>query len=276
MKKLLTAIMALGFAATSLVGCKKGKGNNSNPHGDDQVIAVVDIFGVPELSTKVQSGTLLDDLDTNSDQYALDANEAKWVYLNDQGYEIDVQKSVYLSFEIRYILKLTLYASEGYRFNNQTAITMNGNIESPRKDFDNGGRKLTLYKEYQPLDPVVRRVMIQGVTEPVGGEYATTSGIELYNCEGAWVQSSTVSTYWIHNGDYKFDNGNMFTAGKEYIIKVMIEGARYNYFGQQRRCTFANDVEVTVNGKTATNITFYQNNESISVKYSFTAVDPEA
>ena len=91
---------------------------------------------------------------------------------------------------------------------------MNGNIESPRKDFDNGGRKLTLYKEYQPLDPVVRRVMIQGVTEPVGGEYATTTGIDLYNCEGAWVQSSTSATYWIHNGDYKFDNGNMFTAGK--------------------------------------------------------------
>ena len=276
MKKLLTAIMALGFATTSLVGCKKGKGNNSNPHGDDQVIAVVDILGVPELSTKVQSGTLLDDLDTNSDQYTLDADEAEWVYLNAQGYEIDVQKSYYLSFEIRYILKLTLYASEGYRFNNQTAITMNGNIESPRKDFDNGGRKLTLYKEYQPLDPVVRRVMIQGVTEPVGGEYATTSGIDLYNCEGAWVQSSTSSTYWIHNGDYKFDNGNKFTAGKEYIIKVMIEGSRYDYFGQQRRCTFANDVVVTVNGKTATNITFYSNNESISVKYSFTAVDPEA
>ena len=275
MKKLLTTIFALGMVM-SLAACNKGKGkSNPGPSDNREAIAVVDIFGVKNPSVLVRSGALLEDIDTNSEQYSLDSNGSGWTYLNQSGYEVDLYTSYSMDFEIAYTLKLVLYANEGYKFTNNTAITINANIETPRTEIANNGRTLKIWKAFDALDPVVHRVIIQGVTEPVGGEYATTTGIETYNCEGAWVQNSTSATYWIHNGNYKFDNGNMFTAGKEYIIKVMVEGRRYDYYGEDRRCTFADDLTVTINGRPATNILIYDDKDSFSVQYSFTASNPE-
>ena len=273
MKKLFTAIFALGMVM-SLASCNKGK-SNSKPSDNRQAIGVVDVFGVKSPSISVSSGTLLEDMDVNSEQYSLDTDESMWVYTNQSGQEVNLYKSAYMTFEIAYTLKIVLNASKGYKFTNNTAITINANIESSRKEIADNGETLKIWKAFDALDPVIHRVMIQGVTEPVGGEAAVTAGIELYNCEGAWVQNSTTATYWIHNGDYKFDNGNIFTAGKTYTIKVLVEGRRYDYYGEDRRCTFADDLTVTVNGRPATDITIYEAKDSFSVKYSFTASTPE-
>ena len=276
MKKLFTTFFALGMAM-SLAACNKGKGkSNPGPTDDREAIAVVDVFGVNNPSALVRSGALLESIDVNSEQYSLDTSETRWTYPNEQGYQVDLQKSYSMDFEIAYTLKLVLYASEGYKFTDNTAITINSNIETPRTEIANNGRTLKIYKAFDALDPVVHQVIIQGVTEPVGGEFATTTGIETYNCEGARVEGSTTATFWTWNGDYKFPNGNQFTAGTQYTIKVQLEGRHYDYYGESRQCTFADDVAVIINGKPVANgnITFHRDT-SISARYTFTATTPE-
>ena len=270
MKKLLTTFLAVGFAATSLIGCNKNKGNKSGPSDGRHEIRVVDVFGVDVPSTLVANGDLLAELDTNSEQYSLDSSLTCWTYLDQDGARRDLPKSYRMTFETAYSLKLVLHASEGFKFAKNTTITISSIAESLAKDIYNNGSTIEFYKTFDPISPVVDRVAIQGVTEPVDGETATTTGINLYNCEGARVELGTSSTYWIYN-NYKFENGNEFVAGREYTIKIRIEARSYQYNNENKYCTYATNVAVTINGRSVSNITTSSDGRTLTANYSFIA-----
>ncbi len=275
MKKLLSTVFALGMVM-SLIACNKGKGNNNPnppepPAPQDTLVEEVEVFGAHAIEFNLRVGEALSGLDTNDERYELNTTMSGYLYTDENSAVVQALDTDRMTFEVAYTLKVVVDAKEGYYFNTTTTAKIDDVAVTGDIGVVNVQKRLVFYKEYEALDPVVHQIKVWGVSEPVVGEAAATNGITLTDVGGRCeVDLTTTATFWVDQNDYKFANGNIFQAGKMYTIRVVISPTEYNYLGENRYCSFADDITVQINGHNATNISTVGVRD-LCVQYSFLA-----